>query len=241
MLIKRTERQAHRGVLAHALPHQSDAGFDRRSFLRRSGLAVGGLAALGTLPLGSVRKAEAGPPAKPGAAVTIRKNICTHCSVGCTVMAEVSEGVWIGQEPGWESPINRGSHCAKGAAVRELANVVGNEVCVLLRASVDEDVAVVSGDQDGRDAAGADEIGVGVNPNRRRGLFPVRRILADAREGRTRALDWRSCLLDPRRCLPEGNRDILAGEGQRDNSNASEHSSPRSHRWLSRWRTQARP
>ncbi len=74
------------------------------------------------LPLASVRKAEAGPPAKPGAAVTIRKNICTHCSVGCTVVAEVSEGVWIGQEPGWESPINRGSHCVKGAAVRELVH-----------------------------------------------------------------------------------------------------------------------
>ena len=54
-----------------------------------------------------------------GAAVTIRKNICTHCSVGCTVTAEVANGVWIGQEPSWDSPINRGSHCAKGAAVRE--------------------------------------------------------------------------------------------------------------------------
>jgi formate dehydrogenase major subunit len=122
MLIKRTERQARRGALAQALPGQSDAGLDRRSFLRRSGLVAGGLAALGTLPLASVRKAEAGPPAKPGAAVTIRKNICTHCSVGCTVVAEVSDGVWIGQEPGWESPINRGSHCAKGAAVRELVH-----------------------------------------------------------------------------------------------------------------------
>ena len=35
-------------------------------------------------------------------------------------MAEVSNGVWVGQEPGWDSPINRGSHCAKGAAVREI-------------------------------------------------------------------------------------------------------------------------
>jgi formate dehydrogenase major subunit len=122
MLIKRTERQARRGALAQALPSQAEAGLDRRSFLRRSGVVAGGLAALGTLPLASVRKAEAGPPAKPGATVTIRKNICTHCSVGCTVVAEVSEGVWIGQEPGWESPINRGSHCAKGAAVRELVH-----------------------------------------------------------------------------------------------------------------------
>ena len=119
MLIKRTEREARHGSLA-ALASQNDNGLDRRSFLRRSGLAVGGLATLGALPLASVRKAQAGPPPAKGAAVTIRKSICTHCSVGCTVMAEVSNGVWIGQEPSWDSPINRGSHCAKGAAVREL-------------------------------------------------------------------------------------------------------------------------
>ena len=38
------------------------------------------------------------------------------------MIAEVSNGVWIGQEPGWDSPINRGSHCAKGAAMRELVH-----------------------------------------------------------------------------------------------------------------------
>jgi formate dehydrogenase major subunit len=37
-------------------------------------------------------------------------------------MAEVENGVWVGQEPGWHSPINRGSHCAKGAATREIAH-----------------------------------------------------------------------------------------------------------------------
>ena len=119
MLIKRTERQAHRGSLA-ALASQDNSGLDRRSFLRRSGLAAGALAALGALPLASVQQAKAGPPPAKGATVTIRKSICTHCAVGCTVTAEVSNGVWIGQEPSWDSPINRGSHCAKGAAVREL-------------------------------------------------------------------------------------------------------------------------
>src|SRR5690606_19058681 len=47
---------------------------------------------------------------------------CTHCAVGCTVTAEVQNGVWTGQEPSWDSPINRGSHCAKGASVRELVH-----------------------------------------------------------------------------------------------------------------------
>ena len=122
MLIKRKEREAHRGKLAAALAGQSSGGLDRRTFLRRSGLVASGLATLGALPLGGVRRAEAGPPPRAGTPVATRKNICTHCSVGCTVTAEVQNDVWIGQEPSWDSPFNRGSHCAKGAAVRELVH-----------------------------------------------------------------------------------------------------------------------
>jgi formate dehydrogenase major subunit len=121
VLIKRREQDTRRRPLAERFAEQP-GGFDRRTFLRRSGLAAGGLAALGTLKLGAVRKAEAGPPPPPGAQVTVRKSICTHCAVGCTVTAEVANGVWIGQEPSWDSPINRGSHCAKGASVRELVH-----------------------------------------------------------------------------------------------------------------------
>ena len=120
MLIKRTERQTRRGNLAATVGKQAAVGLDRRSFLRKSGLVASGLATIGALPLASVQKAEAAGPNVAGA--TIRKSICTHCSVGCTVTAEVSNGVWVGQEPSWESPINRGSHCAKGAAVRELVS-----------------------------------------------------------------------------------------------------------------------
>ena len=122
MLIKKSERQARRGALAAAFANQTSGGIDRRSFLRRSGLAAGGLAALGALPLGGVRKAEAATTGPAPAKGIIRQNMCTHCSVGCTVLAEVENGVWVGQEPGWDSPINRGSHCAKGAATRELTH-----------------------------------------------------------------------------------------------------------------------
>ena len=122
MLIKKSERQARRGALAAAFANQTSGGIDRRTFLRRSGLAAGGLAALGALPLGGVRKAEAAAAGPAPAKGIIRQNMCTHCSVGCTVLAEVENGVWVGQEPGWDSPINRGSHCAKGAATRELAH-----------------------------------------------------------------------------------------------------------------------
>ena len=119
MLIKKAERCVSRRELATALAGRPEGRFDRRTFLRRSGLAAGSLAALGSLPLGAIRKAEAGPPPPAGATVTWRKNVCTHCSVGCSVLAEVANGVWIGQEPVYDSPINRGSHCAKGAAVRD--------------------------------------------------------------------------------------------------------------------------
>src|SRR5258705_163796 len=89
--------------------------------LDHQGKRQGAGAALGLMPLGSVRKAQAGPKIV-GAPTEIKKNICTHCSVGCTVIAEVQNGVWVGQEPAWDSPINRGSHCAKGASVRELVH-----------------------------------------------------------------------------------------------------------------------
>ena len=120
MLIRKSERHRGRGGAAAAAQEaNSNKDMDRRTFLKRSGLAVGTLAMLGNLPLGSLRKAEAGPPAPAGATVATRKNVCTHCSVGCSVIAEVANGVWIGQEPDYDSPINRGSHCCKGAAVRD--------------------------------------------------------------------------------------------------------------------------
>jgi formate dehydrogenase major subunit len=122
VLIRRSERPIGRGATAAA--GQPGGGVDRRAFLGRSGLVVGGLAALGSLPLRGIRKAEAGVPPPPGATVTRRKSFCTHCSVGCSVIAEVTNGVWTGQEPDYDSPINRGSHCCKGAAVRD--DVVGD-------------------------------------------------------------------------------------------------------------------
>jgi formate dehydrogenase major subunit len=119
VLIKRAQRDVRRRASGAALPPQAGGGVDRRDFLRRSGLVTGGLAALGSLSLGAIRRAQAGPPPPAGATVTWRKNMCTHCSVGCSVIAEVANGVWTGQEPDWDSPINRGSHCCKGAAVRD--------------------------------------------------------------------------------------------------------------------------
>ena len=109
--------QSLRRGVANALPTM-----DRRTFLRRSGLGVGAGIALSQLSL--VRKAEA---ASEGAAkvgtgtgdVHVRRTVCSHCSVGCAVDAVVENGVWTRQEAVFDSPINMGAHCAKGASLRE--------------------------------------------------------------------------------------------------------------------------
>jgi len=119
MLRKKTNGVAQGPRRASIRNDIAGATVDRRSFLRGSGLAIGGLAAIGATG-GTVTKATA-QDAATGAVQTI-KSVCTHCSVGCTVVAEVSDGVWVGQEPGWDSPFNLGAHCAKGASVREHAH-----------------------------------------------------------------------------------------------------------------------
>ena len=97
---------------------------DRRKFLRRSGLGVG--AGLAASQLTLVRKAEAADaPAAgkgTGAKIEVKRTVCTHCSVGCAIDAVVENGVWVRQEPVFDSPINLGAHCAKGAAVRDHAH-----------------------------------------------------------------------------------------------------------------------
>ena len=90
----------------------------RRAFLRGSGLAVGGAAVAGILPGTMVKKAKAARSIDPKAEIKKVKTVCGHCSVGCSTIAEVQNGVWIGQEPAFDSPINLGAHCAKGAALR---------------------------------------------------------------------------------------------------------------------------
>jgi len=98
-----------------------NASMDRRTFLRRSGITVGGVAAAGSLSVSMMKKAAAAdPPAGTGdSKVKQVRTICTHCSVGCGIYAEVENGVWTGQEPAFDHPFNRGAHCAKGASVRE--------------------------------------------------------------------------------------------------------------------------
>ena len=119
MLRKKTSGVANGPQSSSFIGKAADMVVDRRAFLRGSGLAIGGIATAGALVGSNVTPAQA---SAGSAASVIKKSVCTHCSVGCTVMAEVSNGVWTGQEPGWDSPINLGAHCAKGASVRETAS-----------------------------------------------------------------------------------------------------------------------
>ena len=105
--------------LAATLSSVKNKTVSRRDFLKNSGLTAGGLAAIGTASFGNVTKAQA---MSGSGNIDVIKSVCTHCSVGCTVLAEVQDGVWVGQEPGFDSPFNLGAHCAKGAAVREHAH-----------------------------------------------------------------------------------------------------------------------
>jgi formate dehydrogenase major subunit len=102
-----------RGI-THALPTM-----DRRAFLRRSGLGVGVGIAASSLTL--VKKAKAADNAGNAAQgnIVVKRTVCSHCSVGCAIDAVVENGVWVRQEPVFDSPINLGAHCAKGAAIRE--------------------------------------------------------------------------------------------------------------------------
>jgi formate dehydrogenase major subunit len=101
-------------TLSRALPTM-----DRRMFLKRSGIGVG--AGIAASQLGLIEKVAAADGDKPaaGSKVEVKRTVCTHCAVGCAVDAVVENGVWTRQEPVFDSPINLGAHCAKGAALRE--------------------------------------------------------------------------------------------------------------------------
>ncbi|MFM1928378.1 MAG: hypothetical protein RIR28_961 [Pseudomonadota bacterium] len=94
---------------------------DRRAFLKRSGLGVGVGIAAGQLSF--VRKAQAAPAGADKldgkGKIEVKRTVCSHCSVGCAIDAVVENGVWTRHEPVFDSPINLGAHCAKGAAIRE--------------------------------------------------------------------------------------------------------------------------
>lgn len=123
MLLTKKSGGAHAGArssFVHSLQRGLSGALptmDRRAFLRRSGLGVGAGIAASQLTL--VKKAQAKGPAVGDGKIEVKRTVCSHCSVGCAIDAVVENGVWVRQEPVFDSPLNLGAHCAKGAAIRE--------------------------------------------------------------------------------------------------------------------------
>jgi len=90
----------------------------RRSFLKIAAAttALGGLAFSGRL----TKRVEAKVPKSPYSQSKIVRTICTHCSVGCGIYAEVENGVWVRQEIAQDHPVSRGGHCCKGAGAIDM-------------------------------------------------------------------------------------------------------------------------
>src|SRR3990170_2081824 len=92
---------------------QKNAKLSRRHFL----LTVGAGGAAAQLPFSMIGEAQA--QAQGAGKLEVKRSVCTHCSVGCAIDAVVQNGVWVRQEPVFDSPLNLGAHCAKGASIRE--------------------------------------------------------------------------------------------------------------------------
>jgi len=119
LLTRKAQTQATpQARLARGLSGVMAKTMDRRAFLRRSGVTLGVGAAATQLPFSMVGEAAAAAESA-GGKIEVKRTVCSHCSVGCAIDAVVQNGVWIRQEPVFDSPLNLGAHCAKGAAIRE--------------------------------------------------------------------------------------------------------------------------
>ncbi len=104
--------------LARGLTNTVAKTIDRRAFLKRSGVTLGAGAVASQLPFNMIGKVEAAQEPGESGNIEIKRTVCTHCSVGCAIDAVVQNGVWVRQESVFDSPLNLGAHCAKGASVR---------------------------------------------------------------------------------------------------------------------------
>lgn len=87
----------------------------RRSFLKMAALAgaAGTASALNGATV--TRDATTSELSKQYPGSKTVKTVCTACSVGCGIIAEVQNGVWVRQEVAQDHPVSAGGHCCKGA------------------------------------------------------------------------------------------------------------------------------
>lgn len=106
-------------------PETTASRNERRKFLKMTALA----GALGSTPLFAAE--ESSKWLRPATNQELKekypnskkvKTIYTHCSVGCGIIAEVVDGVWVRQEVAQDHPVSQGGHCCKGADMIDRAH-----------------------------------------------------------------------------------------------------------------------
>ena len=102
-----------------------NARVGRRSFLKMAAIATAAGATSALANDGVTREATAEEIKNPFPGSKKVKTICTACSVGCGIIAEVQNGVWVRQEVAQDHPISLGGHCCKGA---DMIDMVRSEV-----------------------------------------------------------------------------------------------------------------
>ena len=90
----------------------SDSRIARRSFLKLAALGAGSTMAFGENE--TFRKATNKEIKNPFEGSKKVRTICSICSAGCGIEAEVKDGVWVRQDMAMFHPISQGSHCSKG-------------------------------------------------------------------------------------------------------------------------------
>jgi anaerobic selenocysteine-containing dehydrogenase len=86
----------------------------RRSLLKLAAVGAGAGATSLFVPGKLLRSATAAEVKDPFPGAKRVKTICSICSAGCGIIAEVKDGVWIRQDVAQDHPISEGSHCCKG-------------------------------------------------------------------------------------------------------------------------------
>jgi formate dehydrogenase major subunit len=97
----------------------------RRSFLKMSAIATAFGVTSSFASTDATRKATEEEIKNPFPGSKMVRSICTACSVGCGVIAEVKNGVWVRQEVAHDHPVSLGGHCCKGA---DMIDMVRSEV-----------------------------------------------------------------------------------------------------------------
>ena len=97
-----------------------NAKIGRRSFLKMAAIAGAFGATAGFSSEKVTRSATEEEVKNPYPGSKKVKTICNVCSVGCGVIAEVHNGVWVRQEVAQDHPLSLGGHCCKGAGMIDM-------------------------------------------------------------------------------------------------------------------------